>query len=107
MAEQPLSLTLEEIFHGGMKQVECIRTIVDGVSGYDMPVTELVHVRITPGIREGTRCASSRMPQDSRTACLNCCLPCRHSLIMVLHHGCAYAQNELHVLSRTLPSGAA
>ena len=55
LAEQPLSLTLEEIFHGGMKHVECTRTIVDGVSGYDMPVTELVHVRITPGIREGTR----------------------------------------------------
>ena len=55
MAEHPLSLTLEEIFHGGMKQVECTRTIVDGMSGYDMPVTELVQVRITPGIREGTR----------------------------------------------------
>ena len=50
-----MSLTLEEIYHGGMKQVECMRTIVDGVSGYDMPVTELVPVRITPGIREGTR----------------------------------------------------
>ena len=55
VAEQPLSLTLEEIYHGGTKQVECMRTIVDGVSGYDMPVTELVPVRITPGIREGTR----------------------------------------------------
>lgn len=55
MVEYPLSLTLEEIYHGGMKQVECPRTIVDGASGYDMHVTELVNVRITPGVREGTR----------------------------------------------------
>ena len=55
MVEHPLSLTLEEIYHGGMKQVECPRNIVDGVSGYDMHVTELVNVRITPGVREGTR----------------------------------------------------
>lgn len=62
MAEQPLSLTLEEIFHGGMKQVECTRTLVDGASGHDIPVTELLDVRITPGIREGTRSASSCRP---------------------------------------------
>ncbi|CAK0783405.1 hypothetical protein CVIRNUC_006604 [Coccomyxa viridis] len=55
MAEHPLSLTLEEIYHGGMKAVECPRTIIDGVSGHNMPVTELLNVRITPGVREGTR----------------------------------------------------
>ncbi len=55
VTEHPLSLTLEEIYHGGMKQVECVRTLVDGESGHDMPVTELVNVRITPGVREGTR----------------------------------------------------
>ena len=64
MAEHPLSLTLEEIYHGGMKAVECPRTIIDGVSGHNMPVTQLLNVRITPGVREGTRCA----PPHSKAA---------------------------------------
>ena len=83
MAEHPLSLTLEEIYHGGMKAVECPRTIIDGVSGHNMPVTELLNVRITPGVREGTRCApphsqaagkcfSGVPPYDVSTFCAPC-----------------------------------
>ena len=76
VAEHPLSLTLEEIYRGGMKRVECPRTIVDGVSGHNMPVTELLNVRITPGVREGTRYA----PRHAQAAgeCFSCVAP-RHA----------------------------
>ena len=84
MAEHPLSLTLEEIYRGGMKRVECPRTIIDGVSGHDMPVTELLNVRITPGVREGTRYAPAATQPAGKygsgvAPCVASasCVPCR------------------------------
>ena len=84
VAEHPLSLTLEEIYHGGMKAVECPRTIVDGVSGHNMPVTELFNVRITPGVREGTRwapphthAAGGHLSGVAPCHASTCCAPCR------------------------------
>lgn len=53
--EVPLSLSLEEMQRGGLKQVTVARDLADGVSGGLLTVNEAVSVRLTPGIREGTR----------------------------------------------------
>ena len=55
VTEVPLSLSLEEMQRGGLKQVTIARDLADGVSGDLLTVDELVTVQLTPGIREGTR----------------------------------------------------
>lgn len=54
--ELPLTLTLEEVARGGAKDLTISRRLADGVSGRLIPVDEATTVRLTPGVREGTRC---------------------------------------------------